>query len=293
MKRYIRGFSLIELLVALLIVLSAGMMTFQLFRENERVIRDQNLIMEMQQTARVVISQIADELRMAGQTVPVFATRFDTSPSEATAIFLGTSTSDRIDFRAGLSNVATVVTTPAPIDLSVGLSQNLAIADSSGLAAGKFVYIWGPCPNSWGWARAQLMSVTSTTIVITTQQVGGIATTIHFTAAPTVFLEEAVSIYLSAGSVRRASSNDFSNPANPTWNPSNEIGRNVTALTLTYYDAAGNAILPISLANRTTISRVDIRLTVQSAGTLANGRIATYSLALRTIPRNVRIRSAD
>src|ERR1700757_1609066 len=114
------GFSVIELLIALLIVLVAGMMTVQLFRENERVIRDQNLIMEMQQTARVVISQIADEVRMAGQNVPVFATTFDASPSEATAVFLGTSASDRIDFRAGLSNVETVVTTAAPIDVSVG-----------------------------------------------------------------------------------------------------------------------------------------------------------------------------
>ena len=77
MKTTGRGFSLIELLIALLIVLAAGAMTFQLFRENERVIRDQNLIMEMQQTARVVISQIADEIRMAGQGVPIFATTFD------------------------------------------------------------------------------------------------------------------------------------------------------------------------------------------------------------------------
>jgi prepilin-type N-terminal cleavage/methylation domain-containing protein len=41
------GFSLIELLMALLIVAGIGSMTFQLFRQNERVIRDQNLIMEM------------------------------------------------------------------------------------------------------------------------------------------------------------------------------------------------------------------------------------------------------
>jgi prepilin-type N-terminal cleavage/methylation domain-containing protein len=293
MRNHSRGFSLIELLIALLIVLTTGMMTFQLFRENERVIRDQNLIMEMQQTARVVISQIADELRMAGQSVPVFATSFDASPSEATAVFLGTSASDRIDFRAGLSNVETVVTTLPPVDLALGLSQTLGIADSSGFAAGKFVYIWGPCANSWGWARAQLISVTSITITFTTQQVGGTATTIHFTAPPTVFLEEAVSIYLNAGSVRRATSSDFSDPANPTWNPSNEIGRSVTTLTFTYYDAAGNAVLPTSLANRTAISRIDIRLTVRSTGALANGHVATYSLALRTIPRNVRIRSAD
>ena len=293
MKTHSSGFSLIELLIALLIVLTAGMMTFQLFRENERVIRDQNLIMEMQQTARVVISQIADEIRMAGQSVPIFATTFDASPSEATAAFLGTSASDRIDFRAGLSNVQTVVTTAAPMDLAIGASRTLGIQDSSGLTAGKFVYIWGPSTASWGWARAQLTSVTSTTITFIPQQIGGTATTVHFTAAPTVCLEEAVSIYLNAGSVRRATASDFGNPANPTWNPSNEIGRSVTALSFEYYDAGGNPILPTLLGNRTSIVRVDIHVTVQTTAALANGQVATYSLALRTIPRNVRIRSAD
>jgi len=293
MKKRTSGFSLFELLVALLIVLTAGMMTFQLFRENERVIRDQNLIMEMQQTARVVISQIADEIRMAGQSVPIFATSFDASPSEATAVFLGTSTSNRIDFRAGLSNVESAVSTPAPIDLFIGAPRTLSIADSSGFTAGKFVYIWGPCANSWGWVRAQLTAVTSTSITITPQQIGGTTTTVRFTARPTVFLEEGISIYLNAGSVRRATSSDFSNPANPTWNPSNEIGRSVTDLTFTFYDSSGTPVLPASLANRTTISRIDIHLTVQTTGPLANRHFATYSLALRTIPRNVRIRSAD
>src|ERR1051326_6134081 len=116
--------SLIELLIALLVTLTIGLMCFQLFHQNERVIRDQNLITEMQQTARVVMSQIADEVRMAGQGVPVYASTFDTAPSEATAAFLGTSTSSRIDFRAGLSNIETAITTPGPIDLTMGASRS-------------------------------------------------------------------------------------------------------------------------------------------------------------------------
>ena len=293
MKPTRRGFSLIELLIALSIVLAAGAMTFQLFRENERVIRDQNLIMEMQQTARVVISQIADELRMAGQGVPIFATAFDGSPpSEATAIFLATSTASRIDFRAGLSNVETVVTTLAPIDLSLGGLRTLSVADSSGVSVGKFVYIWGPATNGWGWTRAHVTSVTSTSVTFIPQQTGGNGTTIHYTAAPTLSLEEAVSLSLNAGSVRRATANDFGNPSAPMWNASNEIGRSVTALTFTYYDAAGN-LLPPALPDRTLIARIDIRLTVQTTGVLSNGHLGSYSLALRTVPRNVRIRSIE
>src|ERR1700747_1023607 len=101
MRSHKSGFSLVELMIALLIVLAIGSMTFQLFRQNERVIRDQTLIMEMQQTARVVLSQIADEVRMAGQGVPVYASTFDTAPSEAVAVILGSSNANRIDFRAG------------------------------------------------------------------------------------------------------------------------------------------------------------------------------------------------
>src|SRR5258706_12118958 len=100
-----RGFSLIELLMALGIAFILTTMMFQLFHQNERVTRDQTLIMEMQQTARIVASQIAEEVRMAGQGIPIEAAGFDSAPSEATVVILRTSTANRIDFRAGLSNV--------------------------------------------------------------------------------------------------------------------------------------------------------------------------------------------
>src|SRR6186997_2945262 len=108
--RLSKGFSLIELLVALSVTMLLATMMFQLFHQSERVLRDQTLIMEMQQTARIVTSQIADELRMAGQGLPLYASRFDSPPSEATAIFLSSSGSNRIDFRAGLSGIKTAST---------------------------------------------------------------------------------------------------------------------------------------------------------------------------------------
>src|SRR2546426_301865 len=116
MSHPVKGFSLVELLMALTIALGLSTMLFQMFHQNERVIRDQTLIMEMQQTARVVASQIADEIRMAGQGVPVYASHFDTTPSEAAAVILASSTDTRIDFRAGLSNIETAVTSLAPLD---------------------------------------------------------------------------------------------------------------------------------------------------------------------------------
>src|SRR4029077_13660298 len=104
------GFSLIELLITLAITLTVGMLLFHLFQNNERVIRDQTAVMEMQQTARVVASQIADEIRMAGQEIPVYSANWDTTMSEAVAGILPTSTTARVDFRAGLSSTHSAVT---------------------------------------------------------------------------------------------------------------------------------------------------------------------------------------
>lgn len=293
MKRQNPGFSLLEMLFALTILLGVGMMVSSLFQRNAIVVRDQTLIMEMQQTARIVISQIADEVRMAGQGVPVFAGTFDAAPVEAAVPFLATSTSSRIDFRTGLSNVETVVTSPAPLEISIGGSRTLGVADGSGLAAGKFVYLWGPGADSWTWVRSQVLSSTATSMTIIPTQTGSAVTLIHFSAAPTVYLEEGVSIFLNGSSVRHATSSDFSNAANPTWNPANEIGANVSELTFTYYDSGGNPVAPSSLANRASIARIGIHLTVKTSGPLSNGSTPSYSLALRTVPRNVRIRTAN
>ena len=104
MEEHSNGFSLIELLVALTVTALVVTMMFQLFHQNERVVRDQTLITEMQQTARVVASQIADEIRMAGQGVPVHPSRFDTVPSEAVAIILSSSNTSRSD-KASTSTV--------------------------------------------------------------------------------------------------------------------------------------------------------------------------------------------
>src|SRR5436309_1996118 len=162
------GFSLIELLIALTIASVLTMMMFQLFHQSERATRDQALIMEMQQTARIVAEQIADEVRMAGQGVPLHAASFDAGPSEATAVILSSSSASRIDFRAGLSNVETGVTSPGPLDLSIGVSRILPVEDGTGFSAGKFAYVSGPGSDSaWIWVRAELTRTTSTALTMT------------------------------------------------------------------------------------------------------------------------------
>ncbi len=166
-------------MMALGITLGIGLIVFQLFRQNERVFRDQNLVIEMQQTARAVASQIADEVRMAGEGVPVYASRFDSLAQEGAAVVLASSTNNRIDFRAGLSLVETSVTTPVPLDCTLGLSRTLTVADGSSFLnalgtttpSGKFVYIWGPANNQmWTWVRAELTRINGNTLTLTPRQ---------------------------------------------------------------------------------------------------------------------------
>jgi prepilin-type N-terminal cleavage/methylation domain-containing protein len=283
-----RGFSLLELLIVLMISLALSMTMFQLFHQNERVIRDQTLVMEMQQTARAVGSQIADEVRMAGQGVPVYAAAFDSIPSEGSATILATSTAHRIDFRAGLSTVETSITGPVPVEFTLGAPRTVSIIDAAGFLTGKFVYVF----TDTMWLRAAVASVGSTTLTIVPRDAGTPGAT-YFTSRPAVSLDEAVSIYLSGGSVRRATADDMSNPERPGWSAANEIGENIKVLTFTYYDSNGEPIPPTSLKNRLSVARVDILLTVEVAKTLSDGTRPTYSLALRTIPRNVRIRFAQ
>ena len=297
-----RAFSLIELLLALATTLALSAMMFHLFQHNERVVRDRTLVMDMQQTARVVASQIADEIRMAGQGVPVHSSKFDTAMVESMAVVLPASTNSRIDFRAGLSDAESAVTGVPPLDVTLNLQSTVSVNDGSAFSAalgttlpsGKFIYLWGAASNStWTWVRAELNAVTSASLTITPRQTSNTNNTIRFIRLPTVTLEEAVSIYLSGNSVRRATATDMSNPASPQWSAANEIGKNFTALNFTYFDSSGNVVDPTSLANRISIARVDVQLTVQTADRLSTGRQPTHSLKLRTIPRNLQLRSAN
>ncbi len=297
MKQQSKGFSLVELLMALIITLGIGMAVFQLFRQNEQVFHDQNLIIEMQQNARAVASQIVDEIRMAGQGVPIFAATFDGAPGEGVAPIMPSSASDRIDFRAGLSNVETDVTLTLPIDCVIGVSRTLSVGDgttfSSALGTtiptGKFVYIWGFTGNSTlTWVRAELTRIASSSLTVTPRQAG--TDPVRFLRAPTVSLEEAVSFQMNGATIRRATAADMTNPGSPIWSAANEIGRNVASLTFTYYDRNDQVIAPGSLADRLAIARVDVRLVAQTSDFLSNGSRPVYPISLRTIPRNLRIR---
>ncbi len=307
-----QGFSIPELLMAMAITLSIGLVALQLFQQNERIFRDQNLAFEAQQSARLVAAQIAEELRMAGQGVPVYAAASDTSPAEDTAIFLSGTTTGAVQFRADLSNAEAHVTSPMPLKLTPGVSTTLAVSGASAFSntlwtaspSGAYVYIWGQAANGWAWVRAQLtgISASANTLTITPSQAGeagrwagadGVLNTgddvIQFNKPPFVTLEEAIRFYLESNSIRRATATAMTNQTSPAWSAGHEIGRNFTSLEFRYYDEDGNLINPDSLANRRRIWRIDITVVAQTEK-LTGGSRQSYALTTRVVPRNAQLR---
>src|SRR5215831_6843353 len=118
-----KGFSLAELLIALLITLILGMIGLQLFRQNERTFETQITASEVQQNARAVLFQINDEIRRAGQGVPIYASKFDLTPGEPIATLLDGSDATHLRIREDYSNVqADILTTPSTFVLNTAQS---------------------------------------------------------------------------------------------------------------------------------------------------------------------------
>jgi prepilin-type N-terminal cleavage/methylation domain-containing protein len=309
-----KGFSLAELLVAVAITLVIGAAAFAVFRRSERMFQDQLALSEAQQSARAAASQIEDEIRIAGQGVPVYSATFDAASSEANVLVLAGSDSSRLNLRAGLSNAESTVVSPLPLNLTLGSAATLTVAsatpfsDAAGtVPAGRFVYIWGPATDSnWAWVRAAINTITNSTGVlqITPSQAGsggrlagadGILNTsddvISFTAAPCVSLEEAIALYFdgAAGAIRRTTASNLTNLNGISWAPANELAGNVTSLIFSYYDFADNLIAPSTLASRAAVARVDARIVVQTAEALSDGKRGSVALPARSVMRNARI----
>jgi prepilin-type N-terminal cleavage/methylation domain-containing protein len=295
------GFSLIELMLAMTITVGISAAAFQLFQQNSRVFQDQDLIIDAQQMARAAVSEITDEIRMAGQGVPIFSATDSGGFTDGVNVIMEGSSSARLNLRSGRSNVEAIVTGPPSLTLTAGVAASLTITDAGAFSsligsapAGRFAYVWGPAGRGWGWARASIGSIAArtNTILLTPVEIGGAGGSIQFSGAPTIELEEAVAIFwdTSARSIRRATATDMSNPAAPGWSPANDMAINVSRLSFTYYDREGNAIEPDSLEHRASIARIDFELGIEVERPLSTGVKPEYRFESRVTPRNLKIR---
>lgn len=271
------GFSLLELVIAITLTVGTGAVAFQLFHQNERVFRDQILIVEMQQAARMLATQIADDVRLAGQA----------APAGVGGVLLPGSGADKINLRESFSAVETQVTTPVPITITQGTPMTLGVEKTSGFSAGREIYIW----NSAQWLRATVLSVS------------GPGKSIHFLpkiptpdlvfgTPPSAALDEAVALFHDPGgqSVRRATSTNTSDPEHPQWSPANEVATNVTALSFLYFDEEGMPVEMTSPADGERVALVEARIKVQTAELLSDKTRPSFALSVRASPRNGQLR---
>ena len=211
-----RGFSLIELMFAMSITMGLGLIVFQMFLQNERVFQDQNLVLEMQQSTRAVASMVVDEVRKAGQGIPVYSAGQDAAVAEAAQAFLDGTNAGTLRFRAGIRNAVT--TTANPLAYTLNNSATITVASAASINAivgantGRFVYLWGPTANSWTWVRAEITAINAgaNQITATPRQMSGQGGT--FSSTPTVSLEEGISYRLSNGAILRGTTTTFHEP---------------------------------------------------------------------------------
>jgi prepilin-type N-terminal cleavage/methylation domain-containing protein len=273
-----RGFSLIEVLIATTITVGVGAIVFQLFHQNERIFRDESALMEMQQGARMVASQIADDIRIAGQGFP---------PGVGDIVLPG-STAHRLNLRAGFTGTETIVTTALPFSVTAGNAVTLRVESTTGFSSGKQVHVW----NSQGWLRATVDSVSGSAKTVRLTPTSGSAVTVDFTAVPRIAVDEGIAIYRDAAThiVRRTTSANTANPANPVWAPANELANNITALDFLYYDARGTLLLPDTPENRARIVSIETRVEARPPTPVAGKVPRTFALSIRAYARNLQYR---
>lgn len=272
------AFSLLETLVATAITVGIGAVAFQLFHQNERLFRDQAVILEMQQSARVVVSQIGDDVRMAGQGVP---------PGLAEIILPG-SGSSRLNMRTSISAVESTVVSPLPVQVAAGNAVTMAVESTAGFSAGRQVYLWADL----SWTRGAINSVSGAarSIRLTPSMVS--PSPLEFVVPPAISLDEAVSLFFDSTTmtVRRTTATNTENASSPSWAPANELAANVTDMVFSYFDSGRVPVIPDTLEHRSQIVSIEARVVVRASAPLSDGSRPAYALSTRVVPRNVGLR---
>ena len=270
------AFSLLETLVATALTVGIAAVAFQLFHQNERLFRDQAVILEMQQGARVVVSQIGDDVRMAGQGVP---------PGLAEIILPG-SGSSRLHMRTSFSAVESTVVSPLPVPVPAGNAVTVIVESTAGFSTGRQAYLWADL----SWTRGAINSVSGAarSIRLTPSMVS--PSPLEFVVPPAISLDEAVSLYFDSTTktVRRTTATNTA--SSPSWAPANELAANVTDMVFTYLDSGGVPVIPDTLEHRSQIVSIEARVVVRASAPLSDGSRPAYALSARVVPRNIGLR---
>ena len=269
------AFSLAELLLAMAISLSMAAVAFHLFHTGERVVRDQAIILEMQQTARLVASQINDDIRIAGQGIP----------PGLTDVLLPGSGESRLNLRSGFTATESIVTSGLPLSIAVTVPLTVSVESTSGFSVDRQAFLWAETD----WVRVTIDSVSGSARTVRLIPFEMNRTPLTFSNPFAISTDEGVTIYRDAGLhvVKRSTTTNTSDAANPAWAPANELATNVTALSFLYYDESRQPLLLDTAEQRSRVRVIEARLTIRASTALSTGSRPTYSLLVRSSPRNL------
>lgn len=264
--------------MATAIAIGLSAVAFRLFHQNERIFRDQSLILEMQQGARVIVSQAADDIRMAGQSIP---------PGLSEVILPGSGDS-RLNLRTSFSATESVVVSALPLPVTAGTAVTVLVDSTAGFSTGRQAFLWA----DQSWTRGSINSVSGAARSIRLTLSTVTPSPLEFVVPPAISLDEAVALFWDSATktVRRTTATNTENSASPSWAPANELAANVVALTFVYFDAAGLPVIPDSPEHRATIASIEARAVVHTSASLSDGSRPTYALSTRAVPRNMRLR---
>lgn len=129
-RRNTRGFSLVELLIAMAILGGVTMAIFSLYNMQNRVTHIEEDVVDVQQNMKTAVESVTNDMRMAG-----FLVLAGTNPINAATDNTGPNNTDTITFNtASESGAAAVVEVPLNTNVSTTTNITLTVAAAAELA---------------------------------------------------------------------------------------------------------------------------------------------------------------
>jgi prepilin-type N-terminal cleavage/methylation domain-containing protein len=256
-----RGFTLLESLITVTIFLIVLFSVYMVHEANNASYSRSEMRMDIQQNARVALSSMERELRMAGYGVP-------DCPGTSTLPRISEARPRTITFRADLRNVITTLTAAG--------TNTLVLSATTVIAAGDVIYVTNG-------AKAEALTVQNVnsgtlTVTTTTNLVNS------YLSGSRLYVPRDVRYTVTGGQLLRAE-----RIANGTWPSDDSVlaDRILDQNTFRYYNAL-NTEIP---SNNPVVSPDDnirrVRITLIASGTPSGLDLQTYTLTSDVKPRNL------
>lgn len=279
-----KGYSLIELLIAVAVILAVTGIVAQVFLQSQGVLRDRRQLAELDHALNAVATLIAADIRRAGQGLPTLAVADQAVSSEATTAILAGTGSGVLRLYLARTGGDTALTDPIPAAFEPDRAIRIRTRDTRPLAPGDHVFLWGKAGYSWTWVRARVEErVSSREFGVTPLYLspeGGL-----FASLPRLTQVDGVSWRRSGASILRGELTD-PDPASPGFREMS-AGEDFTTLEFVFFDTQGAAVDPTDPGARPRIRRVGFLLEGTTRAPLVDGERRRKAITLLVGLRNL------